>query len=232
MPSRLVVVSGATNPFLYECTPVFRKVTGITMLSAALPNSQYVIHPGNNSASLDGSAVTIPVGNFTLNEILERLTQGFRSVSNNQTFECKQNNDGKVTITSDPNQNPSFDIKFPGSTLYRILGFVNGGTNTAVNGVLTAISKGIAYDTQLYQIYLCSSVFDQRQLSLGTVLTRRDDAVTFYQASPAEAKQRPSQFSPLPLLSSFTVKVTDEFGRNVDFNGVSIAIELRISVCA
>ena len=230
MYSKLIVLSSRKNPIKYELHPIIRNVTDIVMLSAVLPNSQYVIHSGNNSAIINGIMFEIDVGDYSLIEIFDRITQKLRTVTEDSSFLVEQDKTSKfVTIKSENTLDFTWEFPFD-STMYRILGFSPSTKLVAVGGVLTANGLGSRYDSQLYKIDLCSPVFDQGRFSLGTIIIRRDDAVTFHQASTAECRRKRSVFRyPLPKLISFTLTITDEFGRIVDFNQVRFAIELKIS---
>ena len=198
-----------------------RGVTDLLLLSAAIPNSRYVIHTGNRSYALDGVVRTLEIGNCSswqglLTKLQDSLAPG---------FEWRLTDSGFFEIEGD---NP-FTLSFPnGSTLYRLLGFAP--TPATGNPVLVAPAAPIAFDTQLYRVRLLSPAFPGGALSIGPVLTRRDDAISFHSATAAEARrQQPLFVPPLASLQSFEVQLLDDVGRPLDLNGVHASVEILVT---
>lgn len=197
-----------------------RGVTDILLLSAAIPNSRYVIHEGNNSYALNGVAQILEVGNCcSWQELLAKL-------QTDTDFEWRLTDNGFFEIEG----NEPFTLSFPNdSTLYRLLGFAPTPTNSN-NNILTAPGAPTAFDTQLYRVRLVSPSFQGGAINIGPVLTRRDDAISFHKATSAEALRQQPQFRPpIPSLQSFEVQLLDDVGRPLGLNGLRASIEILVT---
>ena len=216
MPRERILVQA--GPYTHPCK--IRGVTDVLLLSAAIPNSRYVIHGGNHTYALNGVAQTLELGNCcSWQELLTKL-------QTDTGFEWRLTDSGFFEIEG----NEPFTLSFPnGSTLYRLLGFAPTPTSSSGN-ILTAPGAPTAFDTQLYRVRLVSPSFQGGVLNIGPVLTRRDDAISFHKATSAEAMRKQPRFDPpLPSLQSFEVQLQDDVGRPLSLNGLRASIEILVT---
>ena len=124
----LDIDSGERDPVLYPnpgdyvvhlINPIY-DVTKISLISARIHNSQYLIHSRNNKFDINGTTVTIPIGNYSGNDLAQAIVSA-SSVITSATFDKETN---AITFTG----SEDFTFEFYGG--------VNGYA-TGTNGYTT-----------------------------------------------------------------------------------------------
>ena len=112
----LDIDSGERDPVLYPNpgdyvvhlkNPIY-DVTKISLISARIHNSQYLIHSRNNKFDINGTTVTIPIGNYSGNDLAQAIVTASSDITS-ATFD-KQTNAITFTGSSD------FTFEFYGGT--------------------------------------------------------------------------------------------------------------------
>ena len=123
----LDIDSGERDPVLYPNpgdyvvhlkNPIY-DVTKISLISARIHNSQYLIHDRNNQFDINGTPVTIPIGNYSGTELAQAITTA-SSVITSSSFNKDTN---AITFTG----SSPFTFEFYGGTNGYITG-TNGYT--------------------------------------------------------------------------------------------------------
>jgi hypothetical protein len=123
----LDIDSGERDPVLYPNpgdyvvhlkNPIY-DVTKISLISARIHNSQYLIHDRNNQFDINGTPVTIPIGNYSGTELAQAVTTA-SSVITSSSFNKDTN---AITFTG----SSPFTFEFYGGTNGYITG-TNGYT--------------------------------------------------------------------------------------------------------
>lgn len=228
MPYEKVVVS-VSHPdgALYDRGSTLRNITDILMMSAAIPNSRYVIHDGNCRLGINGNTVLLPTGNYRGKALLDHIQASVRDQTGDASFVCSADALSRVRLSLSAG---SLSVTFPdGSTLYRLLGLPAEGA-ASDDGQVVAPGRGADFDASLYNVELRGPAFPGGVHRLGTVLARRDDAISFHSATPAEARRsRPLFEPPLTALRGFSVHILDDAGRGLDLGGLRASVLLRVS---
>lgn len=134
-------------------------IVGIKIVSAEIPNVWDTINVGNNtlvytSAGVDHT-ITVPVGNYTGANLATNLQTQISAITAGMTVVWNATN-LSFTFTQTIDVNP-WSISFPTkNSLYYILGFLAGSTNSAVGAGSSVVSTVIANLTGPYYVYLNS----------------------------------------------------------------------------
>lgn len=137
------------------------EIVGIKVVSAEIPNVWDAISLGNNTLIYTTGGVpntiTVPVGNYTgaalatnLQASISAITAGMTVTYNAATHQ--------FTFTQTVSA-VAWSLSFPTkNTLYMILGFLAGSTNSAVGAGSTVVSTVVANVTGPYYLYLNSRI--------------------------------------------------------------------------
>ena len=94
----LDIDSGERDPVLYPnpgdyvvhlINPIY-DVTKISLISARIHNSQYLIHSRNNKFDINGTTVTIPIGNYSGNDLAQAIVTASSDITS-ATFDKETN---------------------------------------------------------------------------------------------------------------------------------------------
>ena len=228
MPYEQTVVSvSSPGGARYDRGSTLRNITDILMMSAAIPNSRYVVHDGNSRLGINGQTVNLPRGNYRGKALLDHIQASVRNQTGDTSFSCSADALRRVRLSSSEG---ALSVAFPdGSTLHRLLGLPAGGAESG-DGQVVAPGRGADFDAHLYRVELRGPAFPGGVLDLGTVLARRDDAISFHSATAAEARRsRPLFDPPLTALRGFSVHILDDAGRGLDLGGLRASVLIRIS---
>jgi len=208
----------------------------VTVLSASIPKSYYLISLNNRSFTLkEGSSyvtITLPLGNYTRKSLANTVSELLTSLSpNGYTYTITYDNmsktkdDGKYVFTVSNNSGVQPSLIFT-NEVYEQLGFDINTTNTFVNDVLTSVDViNLSNETTLF-IYsdICMNVENSILQEIYTSGDISYSYVNFNNMTPYEYSKK--VFNNQSNTYSFII--LDENGREINTNGINVNITLML----
>lgn len=154
----------------------------LELLKVQIPNTFYNITRRNNYLFIDGNRREIQAGNYSLQELLNQLTNDIAEISG-ITFDDII---GEVVITL----TGSLSLNFGDSFMYQILGFTRGYNQTSTNH--TSIRGPAIYDLELFLTIsgadsgFASSSSHHNSTFIVPNNTNKNDLIVYYQNTQYE----------------------------------------------
>lgn len=258
--SRLRNRTAYPNPhtFSLELENPFTNVYAVRVVSASIPNTQYLINNTNNrihfrefnSQETSGTYTTASLtnGNYSITDLLTHIQTQMNAVSTSTITLSVNNTTRKITITSDGSGVERFDLVFTlgneimadGSTspvyIDKTVGPILGFYPSNRTGALTYTSNGLY---NLYPFYYCLLKIDQLHNFMGVRNTSINGSLTEIPLTSSAFEY--TTFSgmsdnlavhilklPINRLEKLTFRLLNYDGSSFDTNGFDWSIKLYI----
>jgi len=203
----LDIDSGERDPVLYPNpgdyvvhlkNPIY-DVTKISLISARIHNSQYLIHSRNNQFDINGTTVTIPIGNYSGNDLAQAVATEASSVITSAVFDKETN---AITFTG----SAPFTFEFYGGA---------NGYATGTNGYTTP------YDVLgLPASNVSSTTSSPYTLETGSINLQGADAIIVKMSSGSDEFNK-TVFSETPFYTGRILLCGDV----INYSGVDATVE-------
>ena len=215
------------------------KYTHVAVLSISIPKSYYLIPQGENTFIVDENGVqevvTIPPGNYNITSFLYVLNNLFQHGAGHlqhysATFPDSRTEaqTGKITFSHTNTQHTSSFI-FGNNHLPEVMGFERGSTNTftILGNHSELVSRNICNFQRESTLFLHSDVADNQQddILLEMFASGNPDLSNINFENQGNLEEH-SKLITTSLNNSYHFYLTDEYGTEINLNGVNMLITL------
>ena len=211
-----------------------KNIQDIQLVSACIPQSRYILHE-HNHFFLNADLIQLPQNNFanTGTRLAETIQSGVRAQTNRPAFTCVLV-DNKLEFSD----SQAFAIRFGESTLNRNVGLNKIHPNVASRDAGTGLYKLLAsnppsrYTMHMYRVCPSGPGIPSPGQTLAHVITRVDDAITYYSAPRKELTRSTPLFRPpLHSLKTYEIQILDDNNKPVHFNNIHATVVIAITYC-
>jgi len=198
----------------------------ISLVKAQIPNSFYLINSSNNQIIVNGTTHTFPVGNYTFSQF---ILQWNSTVGSTWTLTLS-------TITNKINfynAGSSFTFTDNSSSIFKLLGFVQGTTYSSVSGYLTSPNcidfsgiRNIVVRADNISLQNCICIDTGCGSCLGTIPNNFQFGSIIQYINFTNFK---NIFS-VHELNSLAIKLCDDNLNLLDFNNIDWTITVQIDI--
>ena len=198
----------------------------LSIKNAEIPASFYLINEYNNALSINNISYTLTKGNYNINNFITSLT-ALLGISYSITY-------NKITLKITISSSTSFTINYSKTTMSKFLGISSTSDTISVlnNSLYTITSPYVVNFLPIQKIHLRTNVtfdnFNNYDKSNDILLSIQNNAnilggVILYN-NDTNRKYLVNEKD----VSTFTLRITDEFNREIDLNNCDFFITFQI----
>ncbi len=234
-------VSGTTsNCYVKIEVPTTEEFDRVTVLSAVVPRSYYLVQSPNNTFTLSengtDTVITIDEGNYSYSSFKTYLqaklnastTQGWvYTITTPNSLNSPTTGKYTFTVTQAVESKAQPSFTFPQSTkIHEQMGFNRGQTYTFVSNTLVSanVVKFIPEDTLYIHSDLVNGSSEDILQEMFTSGTSDFGSIYFQNRSPIEY----SKILGASKNNSYKIVLTDEDGININLNGLNIVMTILL----
>ena len=216
------VAGGVAGQFEFEMS-IPGNHNRMSLVSANLPKSFYMIGEDRNMFLLDANTITVPPGNYSVSELVNTLNELLQPLNSSVVFDRKT---GKMTLTT-----TALTITFPATSILYLMMGCDRGVYPIIGDTWTSPDVCIFQSLSLAWVN-CSMVSDSASQSysdnLAVIPCNTEVSYSFIQYNNPNVKEtgkRMISFGGEGLVKT-TVKwsILDDSGEILDFNGLSVQL--------
>jgi len=222
----------SNNNFVYNTNKQYINPSKIELLSAIIPNSQYVINSFNNLFNLTYSSTlytaVIPPCNYTASSLALSLQTSLNGLSVPSTFTVTVNlNTMLFTITSTNPVVYNFSLN---PILSQILGF--GSTNSSSVSTITSTNAFQVSTTRYWKLYIkeFDTNYDTNISGLFNfiILNNVNNSDYLYMIKDINCVNNSHEINIRRNITTLSIELRDEWNNLVDLNGCNYLLILKI----
>jgi hypothetical protein len=198
----------------------------LSIKNAEIPASFYLINEYNNALSINNISYTLTKGNYNINNFITSLT-ALLGISYSITY-------NKITLKLTISSSTSFTINYSKTTMSKFLGISSTSDTISVlnNSLYTITSPYVVNFLPIQKIHLRTNVafdnFNNYDKSNDILLSIQNNAnilggVILYN-NDTNLKYLVNEKD----VSTFTLRITDDFNREIDLNNCDFFITFQI----
>jgi len=198
----------------------------LSIKNAEIPASFYLINEYNNALSINNISYTLTKGNYNINNFITSLT-ALLGISYSITY-------NKITLKITISSSTSFTINYSKTTMSKFLGISSTSDTISVlnNSLYTITSPYVVNFLPIQKIHLRTNVafdnFNNYDKSNDILLSIQNNAnilggVILYN-NDTNLKYLVNEKD----VSTFTLRITDDFNREIDLNNCDFFITFQI----
>jgi hypothetical protein len=198
----------------------------LSIKNAEIPVSFYLINEYNNALSINNISYTLTKGNYNINNFITSLT-ALLGISYSITY-------NKITLKITISSSTSFTINYSKTTMSKFLGISSTSDTISVlnNSLYTITSPYVVNFLPIQKIHLRTNVafdnFNNYDKSNDILLSIQNNAnilggVILYN-NDTNLKYLVNEKD----VSTFTLRITDDFNREIDLNNCDFFITFQI----